>query len=89
VRAGARFKPDFLGQSQASAMMQTRAMITKTFIVVPSFVRGFGFLCCAALRGIDCFPRFWRSRFRNCRAALSFEPAQILRVEKRRTATSR
>jgi hypothetical protein len=89
VRAVVRFKPDFLGQTQASAMTQTRAMITKTFIVLSSFVRGFGFLCCAALRGFNGLLRFRGSRFGNCRAALAFEPGQVVSLEKRRTATSR
>jgi hypothetical protein len=89
VRVALPFKAAFLGQTSASATIPIRAMIVKTFMVLSFFVHAFAFLCRAARRDINYFPWFRWNRFRNCRAALSFEPGQIVKIQTRPTATSR
>ncbi len=81
VRAVARFKPGFLGQTQASPARHIRTMIVKSVTLLSFFVRGFALLCCTARRGTNCSRRFRRNRFTNCRPTLSLEPRDIVRVQ--------
>ena len=81
VRAVVRFKPGCLVQTQASPTRHIRTMNIKSFIRLSSFAHGFAFICCAARRAINCFRRFRRNRFTNCRPTLPLEPRDIVRVQ--------